>query len=83
MNPRHVELAQMKEPTEQEARLMRAAFIADPDAWKFPRLPYSYSRRLKSIEAGERWINANWPVSKSWIVRLAERMFPKTARAAQ
>lgn len=81
MNKRHIALAQMKPPTEQEARLMRAAFLADPDAWKYPRLSYSYSRRLNSIKAAERWIGEPEPVAPTWIARLAGWVFPRAGVA--
>lgn len=54
---RRLELAQFREPTEAEALLMRAAFLADPDAWRYPRITNSLTRRLKSIDAGFRWVS--------------------------
>lgn len=91
--PRHVELAQQQAPTEQDRDLMNVASLIDPDSWRCPKLPYSYTRRLRSLEAAERVIAQQdaaraallpepEPRVSGWWDRLAERMFPKAARAA-
>jgi hypothetical protein len=51
---RHIQLAQNHPCDDSERDLVTYAKLSDPDPWRITKLPNSYWRRLKSIEAAER-----------------------------